>query len=548
MKRFFFATTAALVLSVAGLGVGRAAAPILTGQVSSVEKGVVMEGVVVSAKKDGSTIRISVVTDAQGRYGFPSSKLGPGHYSLAIRAAGYDLDGTANADIPEKGTTNVDLKLKNTNNLASQLTNSDWIESVPNSPDRRDLYYCTNCHTVQRILDSTYTSDDFMALIPRMMRYGAMSKPSHPQVAGDTVRSAMFRGDAMRKLADYFASINQSQGPRRYELKTAPRPSGRATHVIMTEYELPRPDLAEPHDVVTDARGTIWYSDFGQEILGELDPKTGKVTEHALPLLKPGAPTGSLDLEFDPDGNPWVAMLYQRAVAKLDRKTGEVRAYPTPAEFDTPESQVGMLDPLHSKVDGKIWVADEGTHTFFRLDPVSGKFEQIDPFKDLPNAKRHMAYGIASDAQNDLWFLDFYDRNIGKTDKAGATQIYPVPTPASRPRRGHITSDGRLAFAEYARDKIGIIDTTTKQIQEWSVPTNFAPYDAVLDKNGDLWTGGMSADRILRLDIKTGKSVSYLLPMSTNIRRVFVDNSTTPVTFWIGNCLSGNIVKLEPLD
>jgi len=27
----------------------------------------------------------------------------------------------------------------------------------------------------------------------------------------------------------------------------------------------------------------------------------------------------------------------------------------------------------------------------------------------------------------------------------------------------------------------------------------------------------------------------YLLPRSTNIRRVFVDNSTTPVTFWVGN-------------
>jgi len=39
----------------------------LTGQVSSAEEGA-MEGVVVSAKKDGSTISISVVTDARGRF------------------------------------------------------------------------------------------------------------------------------------------------------------------------------------------------------------------------------------------------------------------------------------------------------------------------------------------------------------------------------------------------------------------------------------------------------------------------------------------------
>ena len=51
--------------------------------------------------------------------------------------------------------------------------------------------------------------------------------------------------------------------------------------------------------------------------------------------------------------------------------------------------------------------------------------------------------------------------------RPGATLIYPVPTPASRPRRGHMTADGRLAFAEFAADKIGVFDTKTEQIQEF---------------------------------------------------------------------------------
>jgi virginiamycin B lyase len=58
----------------------------------------------------------------------------------------------------------------------------------------------------------------------------------------------------------------------------------------------------------------------------------------------------------------------------------------------------------------------------------------------------------------------------------------------------------------------------------------------------------MSSDRILRFDPQTGKSMEYLLPRSTNIRRVFVDNSTTPVTIWIGNNHGASIIKLEPLD
>ena len=63
-------------------------------------------------------------------------------------------------------------------------------------------------------------------------------------------------------------------------------------------------------------------------------------------------------------------------------------------------------------------------------------------------------------------------------------------------------------------------------------------------------TGAQAAtnDRIVRLDTRTGTSVEYLLPRSTNIRRVHVDNSSTPVTFWVGSNHGASIVKLEPLD
>src|ERR1700719_3727225 len=74
----------------------------LSGQVTSTEEGP-MEGVVVSAKKDGSTISISVVTDAAGRFFVPPARLEPGHYALKARAAGYELDGTS----PSKAAADV---------------------------------------------------------------------------------------------------------------------------------------------------------------------------------------------------------------------------------------------------------------------------------------------------------------------------------------------------------------------------------------------------------------------------------------------------------
>src|SRR5207249_11561924 len=70
----------------------------------------------------------------------------------------------------------------------------------------------------------------------------------------------------------------------------------------------------------------------------------------------------------------------------------------------------------------------------------------------------------------------------------------------------------------------------------------------ISDKNDEVWVGGEYNDRILRLDPRTGRTIEYLLPRQTNVRRVFVDNQTTPVTFWVGNNHGASIVKLEPLD
>src|SRR5713226_5772650 len=60
----------------------------LTGKVSSAEERA-MEGVLVSAKRAGSTITVSVVSNARGEYAFPKDRLQPGTYAVAIRAVGY---------------------------------------------------------------------------------------------------------------------------------------------------------------------------------------------------------------------------------------------------------------------------------------------------------------------------------------------------------------------------------------------------------------------------------------------------------------------------
>jgi virginiamycin B lyase len=164
--------------------------------------------------------------------------------------------------------------------------------------------------------------------------------------------------------------------------------------------------------------------------------------------------------------------------------------------------------------------------------------------------RQHSPYGMAADKDNNLYFMDFGDENVGRVDARtlGAT-IYPTPTAHSRPRRTMLEDSGRLWFAEFAANKLGMFDLDHESITEWDVPTPYTfPYDVYLDKNGELWSGSMSNDRVSRFDPKSGKSVEYLLPRQTNIRRIFIDNTTTPVTFWAGNNHHAAILKIELLE
>jgi virginiamycin B lyase len=535
----------------------------LTGRVISDAEGP-MEGVVVTARKEGSTISMSVVTDNRGRYNFPEAKLGSGDYQLKIRAIGYEILGPTAIDVRGGVTASADIKLRPTIDLAAQLTNAEWLASMPGSDQQKKfLLSCNSCHSYQPIVNSTHDAGKFLQVFERMAGYYPGSTLLHPQRlvgaarrnlgggAGSAMGGEGMSSDPRAKAAaDWLATVNLSKGPiRDYPFKTLPRPSGRATRVIVTEYDLPRKTI-EPHDVIVDSDGMVWYSDFGALLLGKMDPKTGRVTEYPIPLIKEGFPVGTLDLEADREGNLWVGLMYQGGVAKLDKKTGKVETWSVPKEWQTDATQQSFASPTFSHVDGKVWVKNSDRAQILRLEPATGKWENFGTFTD-PETKRTIgSYGINADHNNNLYMLDFNAGSIGILD--GATkklEILRTAIPNSRPRRGSVDAQNRLWFGEYDGNAIGMLDPKTRQIKEWPVPTQWSnPYDVVIDKNGEAWTGSMMSDRIARLDTRTGQFTEYLLPNPTNIRRVWVDNSTNPVTFWVGSNHGASIVKLEPLD
>jgi virginiamycin B lyase len=556
MKRFA-ATLLAGISAVAFHSVSWAqSASALTGEVRSTEEGP-MGGVTVTATRDTSTISVTVVTDDKGRYRFPADRLVPGTYALTIRAVGYDLDGKPTANVAAEQIVTADIKLKKTRNLVAQLTSAEWLASWPGTDaEKRLVADCMSCHTLERIARSSHTAEEWVAIIPRMLRYAQNTTPLAPQLrTGESTGLLVQQPERLQRLAEYLASVNLSASETfPYELKTLKRVTGKGARAIITTYKLAK-QTDQPHDVMGDPDGGIYFTYFGDPQLGRLDPKTGEVISYPIPILKEKAAKGALSLYHDHDGNFWVSLMYQAGGAKFDKATKSFTMLPVAPEFNRESSQQAFVAPQSSHVDGKLWVQDVASTSVYRVDLKTGKFENLKPYADIkpdsPLAGRpHSIYEIFPDAQNNLYIADFSDRAIGRIDaKTGEYSFIQTPTDRSRPRRGEMDNEGRLWFAEYAVDNVAMLDTKTNRIQEWTVPTKWSlPYQAKIDKNGDLWTGGMASDRIARINTKTGDMVEYPLPANTNIRNLYIDNETTPVTVWFGSNHDAAIVKLEPLD
>jgi virginiamycin B lyase len=519
---------------------------VLTGTVSSEAEGN-MEGVVVTARKSGSIVQVSVTTDAQGRYSFPDNRLEPGEYAISIRAVGYDISAPAKALVEPETTNRTDIKLNKTKDLAGQLTNAEWMMSIPGSEEQKaPLLNCVGCHTLERVMRSTHDSDEWTQVITRMMGYGAVSQPVKPQPMLDRARAGT--PEQYRELADYLATINLSSVDHRpYELKTLPRPKGQDTRAIVTEYDMVRP-TTEPHDILVDREGSVWYSDFGEMFIGKFNPKTLKLTEYPIKKFKDNAPTGLLSIEFDHAGKIWFDTMYQGSLGCLDPKTGEIIYYPLAPEFNDDRVQLNFTG-LHHEVDGKMWTKSVGTQDIFRVDLATSKWERFHPTDLLPTVKNASIYEVKADSKNNLWMAEYTHGHLGKIDaKTREVTWYVMPTRRARARRLEIDAEDRVLVAEYRASKVALFDSKTEMFTEYTLPEYTFPYRADFDKNGEIWASTMSTDRVVRLDPKTGRTVQYLMPSDTNMRTVFVDNSTTPVTFWVGSNHDHRIVKVEPLD
>jgi virginiamycin B lyase len=475
----------------------------LTGTVSSQAEGA-MEGVLVGAKKVGSTITTWVVSNAQGQYSFPRDRMEPGKYAVSIRAVGYELPATPVDLKADPARLDLQLtKIARPMKIAEQMTNAELIMSVPGTQGQRaSLGGCVNCHTLQRALFSRFDALEMSIVAARMPRHTNNSSPMHPWYRPQ--EGPLPTITEPTTLGRYLSSINLSATDSfDFPLKTLPRPKGKATQVIYTVYDLPRPD-ASPHDVAFDADGNAWYSDFNSQYFGKLDVKTGKMETFQLPT--PAATWG--------------------------------------------DAHLTMIDPAHMDVDGQLWfniAFDTGeSGGTWRVDLAKNKWTPIRYPQGSPSAR---AYDVIADSQNNAWGMQMTNDKIWKTDaKTLQTVWYDFPTKGAGCRRGHMDSQERIWCGVFNGNRLAMFDTKTLKFTEWTMPTEWTrPYDAQYDDRAYAWTAGMDNDRAVRLNVATGEFTEYLLPGHTNVRHVEVQKSGALSSLWLGDQHGNTLTRIEPL-
>lgn len=511
-------------------------------------KGEPLEGIMVQLVSTKTAIRTTVYTSADGHYAFPV--LEPGAYTLRIARPlefvpyvreSVRIDGATRLDdIVLQRVTDKEV-LPPTPEILAQLTGAEWMLNLPGTGEEKRTFTLTcgfGCHSYQQIFRARYDEAGWRTIVQRMLR-GAGSPLINIREPGPQTR-----GRAGRLLPEEEAIVigwlARVRGPQSTDppLHYLPPPHGVSTRVVVTEYELPRQLLA-PHDVHGDSRGNIWYTPHRSPYIGKLDPRTGAVEEYRVPST-PGALPGTHRVWVDKNDVVWLSENWAHNLTRFDPKTEQFTQF----HFETG-------DPLNSPgfsnfhMDAEGYVYETINQGVVKIDSRTGKIVQHFPFTRL-----NSTYDNILSADGRYWSGGQTGTGIvGLLDtKTGDMWELDTRTPVSSAARGGFDVQGNAWFGGRGGMLIKL-DPRTRRITEYYPPLPYvAFYEAMPDRNGEVWAGALHGGRFLRFNPRTERWIEYVMPEPySHDRRTWIDNSTDPVTVWYVDH-NGYMVRIQPLE
>ncbi len=517
-----------------------------------------IEGIGVQLISTKTAIRTTVYSNEEGRFEFPV--LDSGQYVLRVALPreyqpyvkeGVQISGATQLDnIILERVSKTEL-LPPTPEILSQLTGAEWLMNIPGTAEQKRVLTLScgfGCHSYQQIFRNRYDERSWHLLLQRMMRGGGsplilMANPTDKTPNRFDLQQPLIGDEDM--LAKWLSTVrgpDSQDGPMYY----LPRPHGDATRVVITEYELPR-ELLAPHDVSGDSKGNIWYSAHRSPYQGMLDPKTGLIKEFRIPDQEhetEGALPGVHRIWVDKNDVVWFAEHWANHITGLDARTGKIVT-----RWEGPGPTVlngGGIGNFAMDDAGFIYAPRGGTPPgVVKIDSKTGEVVQKWPFKTITGT-----YDSIVTPDGRYWS----GAPIGGTvialldTKTGVMTESQTGTQVSSGSRGGFDSLGNAWFGGRGGMLLKL-DAKTHRVSQYFPPVQYDTfYEAMPDRNGEVWAGGLESGHFMRFNPKTEQWTSYMLPEPyAHDRRTWIDNSTDPVSVWFVDH-EGFMVRIQPMD
>ena len=343
---------------------------------------------------------------------------------------------------------------------------------------------CVKCHELGRVLHGGYSARDRTTVLHMMKSAGA-------QISDDQlVTLAAY-------LAENFPEKPKPQGV------IVPGPA----HVSFKEWITPTLG-SRPHDPLAMLDGTIWYTGQMANLLGHIDPTTGRIDEYLLNTPMSG-PHG---LVADQMGDIWFTANFAGYIGKLDPGSG------TTVEYRLPDPNA--RDPHTPLFDqnGVLWFTVQSVNMVGRLDPKTGQIRLA-----TSPTPRSNPYGLVINSKGVPFFCEFGANKLASLDPTTmAIQEYSLPHTDSRPRRISITPDDIIWYTDYARGYLGRFDPHTGEFREYASPggPQSQPYGIAFAK-GAVWysESGVRPNTLVRFDPAREAFQSWVIPSGGGVVR-----------------------------
>jgi virginiamycin B lyase len=190
--------------------------------------------------------------------------------------------------------------------------------------------------------------------------------------------------------------------------------------------------------------------------------------------------------------------------------------------------------------DGTIWYTGQRKGLLGRLDPKTGKAEEI------PLGPNAMPHGVIIGPDGAAWVTEGGQNAIARVDPASkAVKLFPLPQEAPYANLNTMTFDKNgIGWFTGQVGYHGRVTPQSGKVEVWKTPRGFGTYGITTTPSGDIWYASLAGDHIGRLDLASGAAMVVEPPRKgVGPRRIWSDSKGI---LWVSLWNTGEVGHYDP--